>query len=78
MLLEICNQTGTHILLQYLQMPEFSRLIHHIYPHSGSTLKWPTNATRTQGMEAVAQNHNSAILPDRNDHVATTRSMDIR
>jgi len=79
MLLEICNQTGTHILLQYLQMPEFSQLIHHIYPHTGSTLKWPIQMLLTKGMEAVAQTHKSAVLPDRNDQIiATPQSMDIR
>ncbi len=39
---EICNQAGTHVLSQYMNAPELSNPFHKTYPHSGSTLKWPT------------------------------------
>jgi len=39
---EICNHKGTHLLQQYLHPPNLETPFHNIYPHPGSTLKWPT------------------------------------
>ena len=40
LLSKICNQAGTHILQQYLQMPDLDSPLNQAYLHLGSTLKW--------------------------------------
>jgi len=39
---ELSNQTGTHVLQQYLTSPDLDSNYSQIYPHPGSTLSWPT------------------------------------
>jgi len=39
---ELSNQTGMQVLQQYLQSPNLNSIFPQIYPHPGSTLRWPT------------------------------------